>query len=206
MALSTLSLSACGDTAGPEQGADVESVQEEADDTDSYDGPYDGGFYEDVNGYAGKIVTVSADVNRKLGPTSFTIAGTDDTTVEELLIVGADSSTQITEDLTVKVTGTVKTDFDLITFEKDMGVDLDDEVAEPLLLKEKSTWASLIVGFAIAWWEWLSPARSAYWSSRAAQSPSRRTAQPLPQPRRLPPPRLPTRLRVRAPARRTFLG
>jgi hypothetical protein len=128
LAVSALSLSACGDTAGPEQGADVESVQEEADDAEGYDGPYDGRFSDDLNSYVGKKVTVSADVSRQLSPTAFTIAGTDDTSVEPLLILGADPATQITEDLTVKVTGTVVTNFDLATVEEEKSVDLTDEM------------------------------------------------------------------------------
>ncbi|GAA1435119.1 hypothetical protein GCM10009616_31330 [Microlunatus lacustris] len=57
LALSAFGLAACGDTAGPEQGVDVESVQEEADDAEGYDGPQDGGLSEAVTSYAVQTVT-----------------------------------------------------------------------------------------------------------------------------------------------------
>lgn len=78
----------------------------------------------------GKVRCGPIQSNRQSSPTTSAIAGTDDSSVEELLIVGADPATQITENLTVKVTGTVKTDFDLVTAEEEMGADLDELFAD----------------------------------------------------------------------------
>lgn len=131
-----LSVAACGDTAGSEQGADVEDVAEEepaADDAaaeGAYDGPYDAGFYGEMDSYVGEEVTLSANVNEVISPTAFTIAGTDDTTVDELLVVHPENLPEVSPDLTVGVTGTVMEAFDLVTVEEDLGVDLDDAFYE----------------------------------------------------------------------------
>lgn len=129
-AASALSLTACSeDTAGPETGTDVEDVQEEDVAADGpYDGLYDTAFYDDINSYVGEEVTVSADVNEVISPSSITIAGTDDTDVEALLVVSATEGTGLEPDLTVAVTGTVEQAFDLTTVEEDLGVDLDDDL------------------------------------------------------------------------------
>jgi hypothetical protein len=129
LALSGLGLTACGDdTAGNEAGADVQDVTEDDVAVGPYDGPYDTAFYGDLDSYVGEEVTVSADVNEILSPTSFTIAGTDDTTVEPLLVVGATEVTGLESDLTVSVTGTVQEGFDVAAVEDDLGADLDDEL------------------------------------------------------------------------------
>jgi hypothetical protein len=130
-----LSFVAC-DTAGPEEGADVEDVVEDdgaVEETPTgegvvgpYDGVYDRTFYDDYDSYMGEEVTVSAQVNEIITPMSFTIAGTDDTTVEALLIIHQGEVTELADDLTVAVTGTVKEAFDLPTVEEEMGIDLDD--------------------------------------------------------------------------------
>lgn len=147
VAVAALALTACGeeDTAGPETGIDVEDVQEEADEDDAalepYDGPYDTAFADDVDSYVGQEVTVSADVNEVLSTSSFTIAGTDDTDVEELLVVGATEVSGLEPDLAVAVTGTVQEAFDLPAVEDELGVDLDDDLytsweEEPYLVAE----------------------------------------------------------------------
>ncbi len=135
--MAALGLSACSDdTAGPEEGASVEDVvDEEAPAEDEaaadgavgpYDGVYDSTFYEDYDSYVGEVVTVSAEVNEIISPNAFTIAGTDDTTVEELLIVHNLDAAEIEQGLTVAVTGTVGEAFVLTEVEDEFGVDLDD--------------------------------------------------------------------------------
>lgn len=132
------SVAACSDTAGSEEGASVEDVNEAAEEEvveddaaeGPYDGPYDAGFYEDRESYVGEEVTLSADVNEVIDPTAFTIAGTDDTTVDELLVVHPENLSEVSPDLTVAVTGTVMEGFDLVTVEDELGVDLDDELYE----------------------------------------------------------------------------
>lgn len=125
LALTAMSLAACGDTAGPETGTDVQDIQEAADDG-PYEGPYDRSFSEDLDSYQDEEVTVSADVAEVLSPSSFVIAGTDDTAVEPLLVVGATEVTGLEPDLTVAVTGTVDETFVLAEVEEELGVDLDD--------------------------------------------------------------------------------
>jgi len=135
IAFSGVGLAACGDTAGDETGTSVEDIQEgDAPATSpttaagTYDGVYDNTFHDGVNDYLGQTVTVSADVNEVVDGNTFTIAGTDDTSVDPLLVTGAKSTSDLEPDLTVKVTGTVQEAFDLATVEDDLGVDLDDDL------------------------------------------------------------------------------
>lgn len=132
------SISACSeDTAGPEEGAAVEDVVEEEpaaeepledEGVEPYDGVYDSTFYGEYDSYIGEVVTVSAEVNEIISPNAFTIAGTDDTTVEELLIVHNLDAAEVEQGLTVAVTGTVEEAFVITDFEDEYGVDLDDEL------------------------------------------------------------------------------
>lgn len=127
----------CG-TSGPEEGTTVEDVAEgeggevaeepAAEGEMAYDGAYDAAFWEDSTNLVGQEVTVSAEVGSIIEPaSSFTIAGTDDTTVEPLLIVhNQGEMPELEEGLTVGVTGTVQDAFDIVTVEEELGVDLDD--------------------------------------------------------------------------------
>lgn len=127
-ALSALGLSACGDTAGSEAGTDVQDVQEET--TDGYDGVYDSAFYDDVESYDGEQVTVSAEVDEVLDISAFTIAGTDDTTVEPLLVISTTEAAETEVGRAVAVTGTVHESFDFATVEEEMDFDFDESVFE----------------------------------------------------------------------------
>ncbi|MFI7585363.1 hypothetical protein ACH9DO_16460 [Kocuria sp. M1N1S27] len=132
----------CG-TSGPEEGTTVEDVaegeggevaeepaaEEPAGEGEmAYDGVYDSAFYDDSESLVGEEVTVSAEVGSIVEPaSSFTIAGTDDTTVEPLLIVHDQGEMpELEEGLTVGVTGTVQDAFEIVTVEEELGVDLDD--------------------------------------------------------------------------------
>ena len=138
LSLGALSLAGCA-TSGSEEGADVEDLTEgdaeieeepaEGGSDGPYDGVYDDAFLDDYDGYVGETVTVSADVNEIVSPESFTIAGTDETTVEPLLIVHDGSAEEVAEGLTVKITGVVHESFDLPTVEEDMDLDLQDDEA-----------------------------------------------------------------------------
>lgn len=143
--VTALGVTACDGTTGPEEGAAVEDIVEEdeaieedavAEEADPalepYDGAYDEAFYEEKDSYVGEEVTLSADVNEVIDSTSFTIAGTDDTTVEPLLIMHSlgGEDPDLSPELTVQVTGTVMEAFDLPTVEEEMGVDLDDALYE----------------------------------------------------------------------------
>lgn len=140
-----LGLAGCS-TAGSEEGADVEDVQELEEDEavedeavedeglegeavdGPYDGPYDQAFYDDFQEvYAGEMVTVTALVNQVVSPEAFTIAGTDDSTVDELLVLHDGSTTELEPDLDVRVSGTAEESFVLLDVEENLGVDLDDD-------------------------------------------------------------------------------
>ncbi|NYH52502.1 hypothetical protein HNR06_002091 [Nocardiopsis arvandica] len=108
VASSVLALSACGeDTAGGEQGTDVEDVQE------------DGGEGADV----GSTVTVSSEVTEVLSSQSFRLEGADDWENDPLLVVSAGQA-NVSEGDVVEVTGTVE-DFDYTTYSEDY--ELGDE-------------------------------------------------------------------------------
>lgn len=125
VAVSAFGLTACSDdTAGPETGTDVADIQE---DDGPYNGAYDSRFYDEFDSYEGEEVTVSADVNQVVSPSSFIIAGTDDTDVEPLLVISATEVAGLAPDLTVAVTGTVQRAFDLTAVEEELDVDLDDD-------------------------------------------------------------------------------
>jgi hypothetical protein len=91
-----------------------------------YDGIYDTAFYEGLDSYVGEEVTLSADVNEVITPEAFSIAGTDDTSVEALLVVGATGDTELAPETTVGVTGTVQEAFVVTEVEEELGGDLDD--------------------------------------------------------------------------------
>ncbi len=69
--------------------------------------PYDESFYDDIESLDGQTVTVSANVKQIISANGFTIAGTDETTVDELLIVHDGDYPELEPGLTVAVTGTV---------------------------------------------------------------------------------------------------
>ena len=135
LSFTALGAVSCG-TEGPETGADVEDVQEAPEETETnssanpFDGPYNQEFFDDLDVREGETVTVSANVNEIFTPEAFTIAGTEDTTVDPLLVVHKDAEPELKPELTVKVTGTARTAFDLPAVEKDLGVDLDDTLFE----------------------------------------------------------------------------
>ncbi len=139
LSLAALSLVGCN-TTGPETGTDVEDIEENPDDLETptpgggddesdlaYDGVYDQSFYDDIDSLDGQTVTVSANVNEIISENGFTIAGTDETTVDELLVVHDGSYPELAPGLTVSVTGTVHSVFGIEEVQSDTGVELDQE-------------------------------------------------------------------------------
>ncbi|MCI2240310.1 hypothetical protein MO973_45810 [Paenibacillus sp. TRM 82003] len=145
VAFAAFGVAGCSDTAGEEEGTTVEDIQEADDESlegeaaaTPYEGAYDGTFYDDVNTYVGQEVTVSAEIDSIVSPQAFIIAGTADTTVDPMLVVGATEVTGLTEGAVVEVTGTVHEAFDLPQVEEDTGVDFQDDLfndydAEPYI-------------------------------------------------------------------------
>lgn len=123
MAAAALVLGGCGDdTAGGEAGADVEDIQR---DQAVGDAAGDARVFDDPQPFVGRQVTVSADVNRIISPHAFTIAGTENTALEPLLVL-YNGNAQLTPDSVVQVTGTVKQGFRIAEAEGFVGTDLDD--------------------------------------------------------------------------------
>jgi hypothetical protein len=121
LALALLALSGCSSTAGPETGADVEDVQQ-----DVIEGTVD----DADDAEEGDRVIISANVNDIISPLSFTIAGTDETTVDALLVIHDGKISGVEPGLTVQVTGIVHRDFDVAAAEKETGLDLDGALHE----------------------------------------------------------------------------
>jgi len=61
---------------------------------------------------------------------AFTIAGIEDTGVEDLLVISAGSMNGVEPNGTVQVTGTVHQSFELATVEEELNIDLDDSLYE----------------------------------------------------------------------------
>lgn len=108
-------------TAGPETGTDVEEVQPDA---------FRDTVEEAEQAEDGESVTVSAELNEIISPSSFTIAGTDETSVEPLLVVHDQQLPQIQPGDAVQVTGTVYRNIQLPRLEETAGLDLDDAMHE----------------------------------------------------------------------------
>lgn len=146
-----LALAGCN-TEGPEEGTDVEDISEgdvaESSPTPSvsdaglgvgYAGRYDQTFYDEADTYVGEEVTVSAEVTETLSDDTFVIAGTDNTAVDPLLIVEQEEIPPLDDGQVVQVKGTVQKNFDVAAAEKELGIDLEDElyadyVGEPYLM------------------------------------------------------------------------
>lgn len=154
LAAAGLALAGCN-TAGPEEGTDVEDVTEgevlesspapqdgETGDVapvTAYNGAYTQEFYDQSETYAGQEVTVSAEVTETLSTDTFVIAGAEGTAVEPLLIVEEQEIQAFDTGEVVQVTGTVQQDFDVAGAEEELGIDLEDElyadyVGEPYLM------------------------------------------------------------------------
>lgn len=100
-----LSLAAC-DTEGSEQGADVEDVTEEQ-------------FFANDQ-FVGETVTVSAEIDEVLTPTSFQLDA-QEWGDDSLLVVSANKKADLAEGDVVKVKGTVR-EFQFNQFENEFGL------------------------------------------------------------------------------------
>lgn len=146
-AVAALGLAGCG-TEGPETGTDVEDITEgevvesppaatdgptsetttEGVDTSVpgtlvYEGDYNQQFSDESTTYIGQQVTLSAEVSETISPDAFAIAGAAD----PLLILEEQEIPSLDEGQVVQVTGTVQDDFDVVTVEEELGLDLEDE-------------------------------------------------------------------------------
>lgn len=132
VALATaVTLASCGDdSAGPEQGTDVEDVAE-AEPGD----PAEGGDL------LGKTVTLTGEISETIDPAGFWLGG-DGNLFEDgapvISTAGAftdmdidDPESLMEDDTVLQVTGTVA-EFVVVDFEEEYGVDLDDELYEDL--------------------------------------------------------------------------
>lgn len=125
-----LGLSGCGEEELAAGEMEVSDIRGEDDFTDPYTGEYDSAFREDVDVYAGAEVTVRAQVEDVLSPSSFTIVGPEGVAVEPLLVVATDDVAGLEPGLPVTVAATAAKEFDVAEVETELGVDLDDEQYE----------------------------------------------------------------------------
>lgn len=129
-----LALGGCsGDEPASEDGpagTTAEPEQQTGSGDAAYDGPYDSAFYEAIADYDGEEVTVVGRVDEVVSPTSFTIAGTEDTEVGPLLVVDVGAVGGFEPDMVVAVSGVVHQAFDLEAVEERFNTDLEDELHE----------------------------------------------------------------------------
>ena len=146
-----LAFTGCGgeDTAGPEESVAADDVAQ-PEDTEvegegaaeegvgaegaegaegelAYDGVYDQAFVDESTSLVGQEVTVSAEVNELISDNAFTIAGTEDTDVQPILVVQSSGNPEIQQGLAVAVTGTVRDAFVVTDVESELGIELEDE-------------------------------------------------------------------------------
>jgi hypothetical protein len=145
LALGALSLTGC-DANGPEQGTDVEDLDEdqgveeteatddmEDDDDDggdgqsAYEGPYDAAFMNEIDSYVGQTVTVSGQVGESFTDLAFTVVGPAGE-ADPLLVLGGDAEADLEDGIEVQVTGVVEEAFNIGAAEDEWNIDLDDEV------------------------------------------------------------------------------
>lgn len=91
---------------------------------------YDQAFVEEMDSYISETVTLSAKVNDDITPKFFSIAGTEDSEVEPLLVMHGEDTMDVQDGLTVEVTGMVQEAFDVQAVEENMGVDLNESALE----------------------------------------------------------------------------
>ena len=106
-----------------EEGVGAEGAEGEL----GYDGVYDQAFVDESASLVGQEVTVSAEVNELISDNAFTIAGTEDTDVQPILVVQASGNPEIQQGLAVAVTGTVRDAFVVTDVESELGIELEDE-------------------------------------------------------------------------------
>lgn len=143
LAVTGLAMTGCN-SAGPEEGTDVEDISEgeilesspapqegDAELSTGYAGPYDEAFRAENETYAGQEVTLSAEVTDTLSTETFVIGGAAGTAVDPLLVVEVAEIPALDTGQVVEVTGTVQQDFDVAAAEEQLGIDLEDELYAP---------------------------------------------------------------------------
>lgn len=123
--LSALLIAACGgESAGPEQGADVEDIQQQ-DQTEAFD---ERRFFENPDDFVGQQVTVSGKVTEVLRPRAFRLSG-EDVGATPLLVVSAQEA-NVDEGQVARVTGTVRR-FDIPEWVREFGRDFGFDFNDP---------------------------------------------------------------------------
>ncbi|MCC3655617.1 MULTISPECIES: hypothetical protein [Streptomyces] len=134
LTLGAVPLTGCGEDsgeAGPEASVRVE---EPRGDGGGYEFEYGdlekGEFWNDVETWTGKRVTVTSRVHDVVDSHFFTIAGTRGDNPQDLPVLSGPSVKEgrIEDGDTVRVTGTVQEAFDTAEAEKEVGLDLEDEL------------------------------------------------------------------------------
>ncbi|MDP8928202.1 MAG: DUF4131 domain-containing protein [Actinomycetota bacterium] len=143
LCFSALLLVACGgESAGPEQGADIEDIQQQ-DQTEAFN---EREFFENPDNFVGREVTVSGKVTDEvLRARAFRLSG-EDVGAPPLLVVSSQQANVETGQV-VRVTGTVRR-FDIQEFTRDLeeifGVDFNapefrEFVGQPVIVAQSVT-------------------------------------------------------------------
>ena len=142
LAAAGLALTGCG-ADEPDPGTEVEDIVEGEvlpSDTPAapegtgtrlpFYGPYDRQFAEQQAVHEGQEVTLTAEVESVISGNAFAIGDPDDITLDPLLVVHDVDVPDLEEGQALEVVGTVMKDFDVVTAEEELGVDLEDALFE----------------------------------------------------------------------------
>lgn len=138
-AAALLTLTGCADDATENAGNDVEATdQAEATDQPAAGGESADGedaaadrltfaeLSEQLQDHTGEPVTVTAEVGKVLEDDAFTITTVDESAVDPMLVVSAET-VQVEQGADVVVAGTLRESFALPKIEEELGVELDDD-------------------------------------------------------------------------------
>ncbi|MBQ0988018.1 hypothetical protein KBZ10_26575 [Streptomyces sp. F63] len=134
LALAAVPLAGCGEEGGNARPEASVRVEESPGDGDGYEFVYgdlaEGEFWNDVDTWAGRRVTITSTVHDVIDSHFFTIAGTRGDAPKDLPVVSAAAVREgrIEDGDTVRVTGTVRKAFDVAEAERELGLDWEDEL------------------------------------------------------------------------------
>ena len=83
---------------------------------------------DDLEASIGEELTVVGAVQDVITPDVFTLVDPTGTTLDPVLVVGADASDSLAPEQEVQVTGVVKSDFDIAQAEETLDIQLEDEL------------------------------------------------------------------------------
>lgn len=132
-ALAALSLSGCGgdtteEATSPDASSEQQTATMDAEAATDEDVLRLDDVADDLDARAGEELTVAGAVKDVITPEVFTIVDPTGTTLDPVLVVGAEQVDGLAPEQAVQVTGTVKTDFDVAQAEETLDIQLEDEL------------------------------------------------------------------------------